>query len=368
MRVAFNALAATRGGGVTQLRPLLSALRNERPDWEMVVYLANDRVVAPIDGVDARRVRVLGIVQRAWLEWFGLERRARREGADFIVNLLNSGSLKPSLPSVTWQRNALYFDRGWLHDQSLGVQADALVRRTAALLTSRASAATLVPTEAMSRMVSDWWCGRHLRLQVVPHGVDAEEFTFSPSPLSKPLILGVMGHAASHRGLETAVQALHQLVSRGVDAQLLLTVERAGNPAFQSTVDTAAEVAKMLGVHEKVQFGGAVPDPASWYRGVDILLVPSSCESFGFPVIEALACGTTVVTSGIPSLREVGATAALHADRPNAAGLADAVMLALAESPRERDDRLRRSRELAHARTWTEAAKQLAAIIEALRN
>ena len=52
---------------------------------------------------------------------------------------------------------------------------------------------------------------------------------------------------------------------------------------------------------------------AAIYRRADLVLQPSDAEGFGLPVIEAMACGTPVVASDLPVLREVGGDAAVYA-------------------------------------------------------
>jgi glycosyltransferase involved in cell wall biosynthesis len=51
---------------------------------------------------------------------------------------------------------------------------------------------------------------------------------------------------------------------------------------------------------------------AAVYRRSALLLMPSEREGFGLPVLEALACGTPVVASDVPALREVGGYAATY--------------------------------------------------------
>ncbi len=49
---------------------------------------------------------------------------------------------------------------------------------------------------------------------------------------------------------------------------------------------------------------------AALYRRAALVLLPSEREGFGLPVVEALACGTPIIASDLPVLREVGGTAA----------------------------------------------------------
>jgi glycosyltransferase involved in cell wall biosynthesis len=54
------------------------------------------------------------------------------------------------------------------------------------------------------------------------------------------------------------------------------------------------------------------PQLAALYRRASVVLLPSDREGFGLPVVEAMACGTPVIASDIPALREVGGTAATY--------------------------------------------------------
>ncbi len=69
-------------------------------------------------------------------------------------------------------------------------------------------------------------------------------------------------------------------------------------------------------VPERVHFTGYVPDDflPGLYSGAQAFLFPSLAEGFGFPALEAMACGTPVLTSAASSLPEVCGTAAYLVD------------------------------------------------------
>jgi len=70
-------------------------------------------------------------------------------------------------------------------------------------------------------------------------------------------------------------------------------------------------------------------DLARLYRGARAVVMPSDNEGFGLPVIEALACGASVVASDLPSLREAGGGAARHVPVGDIGGFTRAVLEAM---------------------------------------
>ncbi|HDZ0968186.1 TPA: glycosyltransferase family 4 protein, partial [Klebsiella pneumoniae] len=69
----------------------------------------------------------------------------------------------------------------------------------------------------------------------------------------------------------------------------------------------------------RIKFMGRVDNEtlAQLYKGANMLLFPSLYEGFGLPVIEAMACGTPVITSNVTSLPEIAGDAALLVDPIN---------------------------------------------------
>ena len=93
----------------------------------------------------------------------------------------------------------------------------------------------------------------------------------------------------------------------------------------------------------------------SLYRKADALLFPSWMEGFGLPLLEAMACGTPVITSGRSAMPEVAGPAAIYVDPADPHNIATAVTSLTGDS-RHRDRLVNLGRERATRFTWERAA------------
>jgi len=86
-------------------------------------------------------------------------------------------------------------------------------------------------------------------------------------------------------------------------------------------------------LEESVIIEDSVPkdDLIQLYSGAEFFILPSLYEGFGLPVLEAMACGTPVITSGVSSLPEVGGDAALYVDPLNIEDIADKISQLLSD-------------------------------------
>jgi glycosyltransferase involved in cell wall biosynthesis len=101
---------------------------------------------------------------------------------------------------------------------------------------------------------------------------------------------------------------------------------------------------------------------AAVYRRASLVVLPSEEEGFGLPVIEAMTCGTPVVASDLPVLREVGGAAATFVPTGDVAAWGEAVARQLAESARDPERwEARRAASAAQAArfTWQEYARSM---------
>jgi glycosyltransferase involved in cell wall biosynthesis len=85
------------------------------------------------------------------------------------------------------------------------------------------------------------------------------------------------------------------------------------------TGDPSPEMTKYIEdrhLKDRVHFAGVVQEAElpALYRGAEALVFPSLYEGFGLPVLEAMACGTPVITANISAMPEVAGDAALLVD------------------------------------------------------
>jgi glycosyltransferase involved in cell wall biosynthesis len=108
---------------------------------------------------------------------------------------------------------------------------------------------------------------------------------------------------------------------------------------------------------------------AAVYRRAELLLHTADAEGFGLPLIEAMACGSPVVASDLPVLREVGGTAATYCPVAEVSAWKDTVVRLLGESTQRSSSwELRRRQAVARAGlfSWAESAQQTARIYKAV--
>jgi len=164
-----------------------------------------------------------------------------------------------------------------------------------------------------------------------------------------------LGTLQPRKNLVRLIDAFTRLPATQPSLQLVL----AGNPGWLA--DPILEYARQAGVI----LPGFIANKAkaALLSGAAAFLFPSLYEGFGFPVLEAMACGTPVICSNTSSLPEVAGDAALLVDPLDTAGLTAAIQRILTDHTL-RANLIQRGFANLKRFSWLQCAKQVMAAIE----
>ena len=131
--------------------------------------------------------------------------------------------------------------------------------------------------------------------------------------------------------------------------------------------DSVRARVESLGLADRVHFAGYVEggDLAALYSLATVFAYPSLWEGFGLPVLEAMACGTPVLTSDVSSLPEVAGDAAVLVPPTDVDAIADG-LTRLLEDTALRADLAARGRRQAARFSWERCARETLAVYQSV--
>jgi len=203
------------------------------------------------------------------------------------------------------------------------------------------------------------------KVRVVPNAIDPE-LLVDPGEEEKDRVreryqihgrfVLFAGNVKPHKNLERLIRAfaLVRAQSGRRDLRLVLLGDDVGR--YNSLRRTAEEA----GVRPDVRFFGFVPHQtlAALYRMASVFAFPSLYEGFGLPPLEAMACGTPVLTSKISSLPEVAGDGALLVDPYSVEEIAEGLGRLL-DDDELRQSLVARGKARAAAFSWDRSARAI---------
>jgi glycosyltransferase involved in cell wall biosynthesis len=225
-------------------------------------------------------------------------------------------------------------------------------------------ARVLVLVSAFSARALEEILPAHAPIVVAPLGVDLQHFqplgsddedTFRGHslPVGVPYVLFV-GTAEPRKGLDVLLEAFTEVAREDADVELWLAGQAGwGVGPFVTQLDEhpfKSRIRRLGYVND-----GVLP---ALYRQARVVAYPSRGEGFGLPVLEAMACGASVVTTSGTVMAEVAAETARLVPIGDAPSLAAAITAGLSDDEAERVTNGERARTRAERFTWEACVDQ----------
>ncbi len=175
-----------------------------------------------------------------------------------------------------------------------------------------------------------------------------------------------LGGYALHKNITSLLRAYKYVAEALGEDYPLVLAGRKPRIVSDSFPDYDGYIEK-LGIQKFVRWIGMVDeeDKPVLYRNAETFVFPSRFEGFGLGPLEAMACGTPVVTSNSTSLPEVVGSAAFVVDSDNEREMAGAIIASVIEEPLRADLR-RKGLEQASSFSWEKTATETALVYDLL--
>lgn len=263
-----------------------------------------------------------------------------------------------STPSVVTIHDLTFFTNPEWHEAS----KVAFFKR--AMKYSAQHAKVLISVSEFTARLIDEYLPGHAPVVVAPHGVDLERFSPDGSAdtellsgaglnAERPYIF-FLGTFEPRKGIDVLLEAFKEIATRQPEVELWLAGQSGwGISSIEESI--AEHPAK-----ERIRRLGFVDDRVlpSLLRNAACVVYPSRGEGFGLPVLEALACGASVVTSSDTVMAEVAGTAAWLTSVGDAAALAATIDTVVGLSASDREVQRLTARRQAETFTWDTSLDQ----------
>jgi len=272
---------------------------------------------------------------RVWFEQAILPGLIRGHGVDAWLGTCNTLPLRMPCPAALIVQSLQFFTRPDAFSSTRRWYLQTIVPASI-----RRADAVIVLSEASRREVAGRFRIPDAAIRVIPHCLHDVFGGREPRPSDTDVVRRVLGESTPYIFY---ISALYPYKNHGrlIEAFSRIAARFPRHRLLIGGADTArwgrrelGEIAARFNVQAQVVLAGRISqdDLPSLYRQAELLAMPSLDETFGLPVLEAMAFGCPVLTSNISSMAEVAGDAAVLVDPLSVDDLAEGLTRLLASS------------------------------------
>jgi glycosyltransferase involved in cell wall biosynthesis len=328
VRVLINAVSARIGGAANYIRMVARELVEQAPEDTFILLLPPEQsgsVSGLTPGLEARAVDLgaASFLRRFWFDQVAVPGLIRRERVDVLFSSANMGTFFCPCKQVLLVRNALFFSveyfRWIFPHKGFMARINERLRRLLVAMSARAADLVMTPSRAMLQQLQAAVRLAPGRTVVNPYGVAADRYAAIGGATraersGRTCRLLFTSLYSEHKNLGTLLGALEVLNETGSRFVLKTSADPSWESQMTSIRKRDARTVARLRDRGLLQLSGVVGSEASaeLYRDADVFVYPSLVESFGHPLLEAMAARLPVVAADTAVNVELCGDAALY--------------------------------------------------------
>ena len=370
MKILVNAASIKEGGPLVVLRRLVAGMQRLDPnvEWFLACGASQADGLAG-DGTTLIDVCLEGNEALRILKWYesDLPIAVERFRPDVLFSMTNYLPLRRlPCPTVLLEQHAGHFSHDFIAlDRKFARKGRELLAQRLKIAwvhrSLRIADVAMVQTAALADRISAEGLRPREQIAVVAHGPgQARHAAARVSRRPGPWRIGYVSKFGVQKNFETLFRAALMLAKAGHDLRVVLTLDP--NYAPSAGVLRSADE---IGVGHLIDNVGERSGDSieSIYDDLDVMAFCSLCESFGFPMVEAMARGVPIVVADTPENREITGEAAnrfLPMDSEALASILEHLIADEATRVQQSDLSLQRSK----AFTWERACDETLSVLK----
>lgn len=320
LKVLVNAMSVREGGPLVVLRLLLTGMMALRPDWRWHLVVNSTARYPQFVGGECEysvfKWAEQSVVGNYLFYNRTLSHLANRCEADILFSMTNYLPRNSPVPTLLLVQHAGHFSpvfaaltRQQFPDLKSRLAWQAKQRRVFASI--RSADLVTVQTAALAMELAAQANISHDKVRAVAHGPGLCEQTGLKrwDGTHQPWRIGFLSNFGVQKNFSDLFKAAAVLRKHSFPITLVLSL-----PADEPLSQSVLRQANALGLEGIIENHGRVSSERipEVYDSLDLFVFPSLCESFGFPMLEAMARGLPLIVADVPGNREVAGPHALN--------------------------------------------------------
>lgn len=364
-RILIDATGASIGGGYTYLVNVMPRLCAAAPGAQFRLLLRHEglRKAIPMEpNLEILSLPPAGIAKRLRHVYWGIPRLAREWPADLYFSVSELSPYRLPCPAIASFRNANPF-RPDLAPPTAREKVRIRALGAVARLSARRCDRIVFVSHDSAQWIGDSIALDPQKRAVIHHGIDSALWGNTPPYTGhpRPYLLSV-GSIYFYKNYVRLIEAWTCLARSQPDLPDLIIIGDEWDADHRIAMEAVRKTAGPLA--ERISILGAVPyaEVQAYYKGASLFVFPSYLETFGHPVLEAMAADIPLVASDMPVFREIAGDAALYADPKSSDAIAESIRQGL--EPETARTLVDRGRAKIKDFSWDATASKILALFE----